>query len=269
MADVTICKDRETEVRWRRSLPGFALVGGMENEITIRLQDTPETAECTPMKPGRIVLSLRHIPGSDGTVVADFGDFLIHENTAEVPVSLFIPDSVSRGFYKLHIVQYNKDNRPIGVYSAWVAIDSKVEPIPDNYAELSGIRAQLADLYGEDNKMLDGLEFGTGDIVEAADRCLQQWCSTAPRVSNYTGANFPYAELLRNGIIAMLLQSVCHLLGRNEMTYQAEGIAVNLEKRLQYYQGLLSQYNTLWRSGMAQMKNEENVYGFINHLAYV
>ena len=52
------------------------------------------------------------------------------------------------------------------------------------------------------------------------------------------------------------------------MTYQAEGIAVNLEKRLAYYNQLMMQYQTLWRSGMAQMKNEENVYGFINHLGY-
>lgn len=267
MNDVTAYKSLETPVRWRTALPGYALVGGMDNVIDLRLQNTTTTADNVPMTPGKIHITMRHVPGGS-TLVQDFGEFLIHENTVSLPVTLSISEKVPRGYYRLHIVHYNKEGKPVGVYKFGVAVDSLIEPVDDNYTEITSIRAQLADLCGEDNHMLDGLEFSVGDICEAADRCLQQWKSTAPRVSEYNGSNFPYAELMRNGIIMMLLQSICHLLGRNDMTYQAEGIAVNLEKRLTYYNQLMAQYQTLWRSGMAQMKNEENAYAFINHLGY-
>ena len=267
MDNVTAYRSTETPVRWRLSLPGYALVGGMDNSINLRLQNTADSADNVPMTPGKIHITMRNIPGGSD-LVKDFGTFLIHENDVEVPVVLSVDSTIPRGYYRLHIVQYNQQDRAIGVYRIGVAVDSLVDPVDDNYAEITGIRSQVADLCGDDNKMLDGLEFSVGDIVDAADRCLQQWASTAPRVTKYTGANFPYSELLRNGIIMMLLQSVCHLLGRNAMTYQAEGISVNLEARLQYYNQLMTQYQTLWRSGMAQMKNEENAYAFINHLGY-
>ena len=267
MDNVTAYKSLETPVRWRTSLPGYALVGGMDNIIELRLQNTTNSADNVPMTPGKVCITMRHLPG--GTeLVQDFGEFLIHENTPALPVTLSVSEKVPRGYYRLHIVHRNKDDKPIGVYKIGVAVDSLVEPVDDNYTEIQSIRSQVADLCGDDNHMLDGLEFGVGDICDAADRCLQQWESTAPRVTEYNGSNFPYAELLRNGIIMMLMQSVCHLLGRNSMTYQAEGISVNLEQRLTYYNQLMAQYQTLWRSGMAQMKAEENAYAFINHLGY-
>ena len=268
MSNVTAYSTLETPVRWKTALPGHLLVGGMDNHITLRLRRTAECADSVAMTPGKLTITMCHIPGGFDKVL-DFGDFLIHENTPELPIILPVPDSTPRGYYRLHIVHKNQDNKPIGVYTVWTAVDSKVEPVQDNYAEITGIRSQLSDLCGDDNKMLDGLEFSTGDIIEAAERCLQQWASTAPRVSVYNGANFPYAELLRNGVIAMLLQSVCHLLGRNAMTYQAEGLSVNLEQRITYYNQLIAQYQTAWNTGMAQMKHEENVYGFTNHLGYM
>ena len=267
MNDVTAYKSLETPVRWRTALPGYALVGGMDNVIDLRLQSTTTSADNVPMTPGKISITMRHLPGGS-ELVQDFGEFLIHENTVSLPVTLSISEKVPRGYYRLHIVHRDKADKAIGVYKIGVAVDSLIEPKEDNYTEIMSIRAQVADLCGEDNHMLDGLEFGVGDICDAADRCLQQWKATAPRVTEYNGSNFPYAELLRNGIIMMLLQSVCHLLGRNAMTYQAEGIAVNLEQRLTYYNQLMAQYQSLWRSGMAQMKTEENAYAFINHLGY-
>ena len=267
MDSVTAYRSTETPVRWRTALPGYALVGGMENVLNLRLQNTTESADNVPMTPGKIRITLRNLPGGSD-LVKDFGTFLIHENDVEIPVTLDIDTSIPRGYYRLHIVHYNKQDKAIGVYRIGVAVDSLIEPVDDNYPEIQSIRSQLADLCGDDNKMLDGLEFSVGDIVDAADRCLQQWDSTAPRVSTYTGANFPYAELLRNGIIMMLLQSICNLLGRNAMTYQAEGVSINLEARQQYYLQIMAQYQSLWRSGMAQMKNEENAYAFINHLGY-
>jgi hypothetical protein len=155
------------------------------------------------------------------------------------------------------------------VYNGWVAVDKSTKPAADNYLEVHSIRTQFADICAEDNKMLDGLEIGVGDIAEAVERCLQQWGATPPRTSIYYGDNFPYTELLRNGVMAMLLQSVCTLLDRNMQTYQAEGVAVNLEARSQHYKALRQEYLTVWRSGMMQAKNEENVQCFDGGLAYL
>ena len=267
MPDIILCKTLETPVRWKADLPGYLLTAGLTNTFTIRLQNRTNTGHEVPMMSGKLHITLRRIPSIHEKVI-DFGYFDVEEDATEVSVSLQIPESFSRGYYRLHIVHELLDGSKDGVYTAWVAVDQSTEPLPDKYMEVNSVRAQFADICGEDNKMLDGLEIGVGDIGEAVERCLQQWEATAPRTSKYYGDNFPYAELLRNGVLYMILQSICTLLDRNTMTYTAEGVSVNLEARSNFYKALKQEYSSLWRSGMIQMKNEENVNCFIGSLYY-
>lgn len=267
MPDIVICKTRETPVRWKADIPGYILTAGVSNTFSLRLQNKPNTGFEVPMMSGKLHISLRRIPTIHEKVI-DFGEFVVEEDATEIEITLDIPEGFKRGYYRLHIVHELQDGKKAGVYNAWVVIDQSTEPIPDKHMEVNSVRAQFADICGADNKMLDGLEIGVGDIGEAVERCLQQWEATAPRTSRYTGDNFPYAELLRNGVLYMILQSICTLLDRNTMTYQAEGVSVNLEARSAYYKGLKQEYLNAWRGGMMQMKNEENVNCFIGNLSY-
>lgn len=268
MNTVTLFKDRETPVRWKSFVPGFTLTTGLDNEIDLRIQDNPDVGECMAISEGTLTITLRRM-GDLSTVVKRFEPVQVLGNQPSVCVTIPLPENFTRGYYRLHVVHKDCCGKNLGVYDAWVAVDQSVEPRPDNHMEINSVRSQFADLCGNDNKMLDGLEVGVGDIAEAVERCLQQWSSTAPRTSKYYGDNFPYPELLRNGVLSMLLQSICTLLDRNRLVYQAEGVAVDIEKRTEYYKQLRAEYNALWRNGMMQMKNEENVNSFDNHIAYL
>lgn len=267
MPDIIICKDAETPVRWKADIPGYILIAGVDNTFTLRLQNKPNTGYEVPMMSGKLLITLRRVPDIYEKVL-DFGEYIVEEDATEVEVTLIIPNNFKRGYYRLHIIHELENGRRAGVYNAWVVVDQSVEPMPDKHMEVNSVRSQFADICGEDNKMLDGLEIGVGDIGEAVERCLQQWEATAPRTSKYTGDNFPYPELLRNGVLYMILQSICTLLDRNTMTYQAEGVSINLEARSNFYKALKQEYSSLWRAGMMQMKNEENVNCFIGNLYY-
>ena len=143
-----------------------------------------------------------------------------------------------------------------------LCVDKAVDPKPDHYMTLDSVRMQFADICEDDNKLLESVEIGTGDIIEAVNRAIQQWNNRGPVLNNYTGASFPYPEVLRCGTIFMLMQSLWTFLERNRMTYQSGGVTVDLERRADAVKQLIAVYQRQWIDGMSQMKNEENLRGF-------
>lgn len=258
----------ETPVRWRSSVPGYILTAGIPNQVCLRVQRNPQSGDGVTIPEGKLAITMRRL-GKLSEVIVDFGEFDITGASECVDLLLDIPTKVRRGYYRLHIVRSNSEGRNVAVYNAWVVVDQTTEPVEDEHLEVNSVRTQFADLCADDNRMLDGLEVSAGDIAEAVERCLQQWEGTAPRTSVYYGDNFPYTELLRNGVLSMLLQSLCTNLDRNTQVYQAEGVQVALEARSQHYKALRQEYMMLWRSGMMQTKNEENVRIFDGGLAYM
>ena len=268
MHELVVYETLETPVRWRSAVPGYILTAGTDNVIRLRVQHCPGTAECVNIATGSLLITMRRMLDLP-CVAVKFPEVKIGGDTDYVDVSLPLSKTFRRGYYRLHIVHRDGNGKDTAVYNAYVVVDNSTDPQQDRHLEINSVRTQFADLCEDDNKMLDGLEIGVGDIAEAVERCLQQWNDTAPRVSTYYGDNFPWPELLRNGVMSMLLQSVCTLMDRNRMTYQAEGVAVDMEARADRYKALRQEYTTLWRSGMSQAKNEENVNAFTNHLAYM
>lgn len=268
MADIILYETLETPVRWKQTVPGYILTAGTVNKMSLRVQNNPLSGDGVPINGGSLIITMRRM-GDLSCIVKSFPEVFVPSNSLSVDISLKLPASMRRGYYRLHVLHRNNEGEDVAVYNAWVVVDQSTIPGSDNHLEVHSVRTQFADLCELDNKMLDGLEIGVGDIAEAVERCLQQWNSTAPRTSRYYGDNFPYTELLRNGVMSVLLQSVCTLMDRNTQTYQAEGVAVNLEARSQAYKALRQEYVTLWRSGMMQTKNEENVMCFDGGLTYV
>lgn len=268
MPDLILYETLETPVRWKSAVPGYVLTAGTKNKLDLRIQNNPLSGDGVDIPKGTLTITMRRL-GKLSDIVCDFGKVTIPENSDTVAISLPLKSNMRRGYYRLHIVHSDENGEDTAVYNAWVVVDQSTDPIPDKHLEVNSVRTQFADMCGDDNKMLDGLEVGVGDIAEAVERCLQQWEATAPRTSVYYGDNFPYTELLRNGVLSMLLQSLCTLMDRNMQTYQAEGVSINLEARSQLYKALRQEYTMYWRSGMMQTKNEENVQTFDGGLAYM
>lgn len=257
----------ETPVRWRTGVPGITLTAGLPNKVIINLKNSPIANAADLSQVSWFKITLRDIPNI-AKVVHNFGDVEVACAGSDAEVALTLPAKFPRGYYRLHIIACDSDKNPISVFHSWVVVDSSISPQEDRHMEAVSVRTQFADLCEDDNKLLDGLEIGCGDICEAVERCLQQWDATAPRTSSYTGRNFPYPELLRNGVLSMILKTVCTALDRNANVYTGEGLQVTLEARSTSYKALQQEYNSLWRSGMMQMKNEENLISFGGGLVY-
>lgn len=257
----------ETPVRWRTGVPGITLTAGLANKVVINLKNNPIAHAKDLSDIWQLKLTLRDIPDIS-SVVHTFEDVAVDVKGSDIEVALPLPAKFPRGYYRLHIIACDADKKPVEVYHSWVVVDSSTEPQNDRHMEAVSVRTQFADICEDDNKLLDGLEIGCGDICEAVERCLQQWDATAPRTSSYNGRNFPYPETLRNGVLSMVLKTVCTALDRNANTYAGEGLQVSLEARVGSYKALQQEYNSLWRAGMMQMKNEENVATFMGGLVY-
>lgn len=266
MPVIEVYKSLETPVQWRKAVPGFLLTSGLVNTVDIALMETPDAAHTQP-EVGMIYPTLRAIPDISETFIT-FDPSKIELGADAVRLQLYIPESFPRGYYKIHMVHRDTEDRAIGVYEVFAAIDKAVVPRSDNYMTVASIRTQFADICGFDNKLLESLEIGVGDIGAAVKHCLEQWDSVAPRISKYSGHNFKYTELLRNGVLYSLLQSLVTFLGRNRMQYQAGGVSIDLEARADFFGALKQEYEQKWRMGMAQIKAEENMNDFRISLGY-
>jgi hypothetical protein len=267
MPAIEVYKSLETPVQWRKAVPGFLLTSGLVNTVDVALMETPDAAHTCP-EVGKVYATLRAIPDLSEIFIT-FDPVDVVKGADIVRLKLDIPEKFPRGYYKMHLVHRDADGKAIGVYEVFTAIDKAVTPMSDEYMTVESIRTQFADICGFDNKLLESLEIGVGDIGAAVQHCLEQWDSVAPRISKYSGHNFKYTELLRNGVLYSLLQSLTTLLGRNRMQYQAGGVSVDLEARADFFNSLKQEYEHKWRAGMAQIKAEENMQAFRGSLGYL
>ena len=267
MTKIELPKTLETAVRWKYTLPGVALTAGITNEFDISLIDNPDGAKNKPIEYSYYTLTVREICDID-KVILRLDDQEIPTDTVTCKISLPLPINFRRGYYRLHFVMKDKDKNPVDVYEMYCVVDKHIEPKSDNYMTLESVRVQLGDLSIADNKLLESLEVGTGDIASGVERAIQQWNNRAPIISMYTGSTFPYPEILRCGTIYFILQSIWTQLERNRMSYQSGQVVVDLEKRADKFGMLMQQYQQQWIGGMSQVKNEENLKNFTGTYYY-
>ena len=269
MADtIELYRTFEGDTSWHQNIPGVVLTAGIVNRISFSLRNNPIAAPDQPFGASRVRITLRHIPDISN-IMCKFDDVEIHEDDTVIALPLYIPVSVPRGYYKLHMVFLDKDEVPVDVLEVGTCINKSIEPRPDKHMTLESVRAQFRDLSADDNKLLDSLELSTGDIIDAVQRCIEQYNNRAPRIITYNGTTFPYPEILRTGVLYTVLQSIWTALERRRMTYQAGGVQVDLERRADAYGKLLQEYKSMWVGGISQAKNEENLLSFTGHITYM
>lgn len=267
MPDIEISKTLETKVNWKYTLPGVTLTAGIMNKFSIGIMDNPDAAHNKPIEYKYYTLTIREICDID-RILGRQEDVEIPEDSREINVELPIAERFRRGYYRLHLVMKDENKQPVDVLEIYCVVDKHIAPRDDNYMTLESVRVQLGDLSIGDNKLLESLEVGTGDIASGVERAIQQWNNRAPIISKYTGSTFPYPEILRCGTIYFILQSLWTQLERNRMNYASEGLQVDLEARADKYQALMTQYQQMWIGGMAQVKNEENLSDFVGTYWY-
>lgn len=270
MQNVVIPQTLEQRVSWKTTLDAIVLTAGISNTFTVQL-----TSVLTDATPGEIHASyyrynIRSLNFEDQVILKPVESAAIVSGSTSISVAVVIPNEMKRGYYLFQLILEDASKTAIGAYTTYVVVDNAIEPLKDNpYMSLNSVRSQFADISFDDNKLLDSQEVGTWDICDAVKRAVEQWNNTAPRLSLYTGHTFPYPEILRRGVIFMLLQSLWTMLERNRMSYTAGSVSVDLERRADAYKALLAEYRAEWSGGLAQAKNEENIKGFNLSVGYL
>lgn len=261
----------ERQTTWKQGFPAQVLTAGMLNSFTLRFAEYPGAATRLTLPPEAkfCMLTIRDIP-MISKVRIKVDPIEIQEGATEIAVSFPVSDKFYRGYYRMQVVLADADGNPVKLYDdGYAVVDKAVNPRPDTHVDLNSIRAEMADIKEEDNKLLDSLEVSTGDIAAAVHRCLEQWNTRAPRTSTYVGWNFPYTDVLRSGVVAALYRSLVAFLSRNKMLYQSGDVSIDLEARMQSYQQLEAMWTQRWIGGMAQRKNEEDMFGFTGYQSYI
>ena len=270
MQNIIIPATLEQRVSWKTTLNAIVVTAGVVNTFTIQL--APVVTDATPgvIDAAFYTWNIRPIgKDEDKIVLMPKEETTIEPNTDTLTIALRIPNEMKRGYYSFRLILKDAEKEPLSVYTTYIVVNDAITPIKNNpFMSLDSVRSQFADISAADNRLLDSQEIGTWDICDAVKRCIEQWNNTAPRVKLYTGHTFPYPEILRRGVIYMLLQSLWTLLERNRMTYAAGNASVDLERRADAYQKLMMDYRQQWTGGMAQAKNEENLELFNGSYAY-
>jgi len=124
---------------------------------------------------------------------------------------------------------------------------------------ISEIRLSIRDNSGEDNLLLDDVEFDAAEIAQAVSRPLGLFNEVPPPLRPPRDTtNFPFREHWLIGIQAHLLLTAAHNFRRNHLPYNAGGIAVDDKNNEAEYmragKDLLEQY----RNWVQQKKVEIN-----------
>lgn len=270
MQNIIIPQSMEQRVSWKTTLDAVVAISGISNTFNVQLTDVVTDASPAPIAASFYKFFVRPFYREDLTVMYAKDFVPIPENSTSLQVIIDIPGSIKRGYYLLQLVLYDANQSPVNTYTTYLCVNSAITPLKDNpYMTLESVRAEFGDISFKDNHLLDSQEIGTWDICNGVYRAIEQWNNTAPRIQMYSGETFPYPEILRRGVIYMLLQTLWTLLERNRMNYAAGNTSVDLEKRADAYLRLKNEYLAMWRAGVEQAKNEENLLQFNKHMGYL
>lgn len=120
------------------------------------------------------------------------------------------------------------------------------------------IRLSMRDNSGEDNFLLNEVEFDAAEIAQAVLRPVMYWNETPPPLRPMlTTKTFPFREMWLLGTQAYLLETAAHHYRRNQLAYNAGGVAVDdKNKERQYLESsnrLLMQFREMLRAKKIEM----------------
>ena len=104
------------------------------------------------------------------------------------------------------------------------------------------IRLYLRDSSPEDNPLLNTLEFDLSEICEVMVQCVQHWNTSQPKINRFFNTtNFPNPTVLFDGIMGELYILAAKHYRRNQLAYNAGGIAVDDKNKAQEYEAIGNQ----------------------------
>lgn len=99
------------------------------------------------------------------------------------------------------------------------------------------VRVYLRDSSPADNPLLNTLEFDLSEICDAMIVCIEHWNTMQPPIRlKFTTLNFPESSALFNGIMGELYLTAAKHYRRNQLNYNAGGLAIDDKNKSQEYE---------------------------------
>jgi hypothetical protein len=133
---------------------------------------------------------------------------------------------------------------------------------------LEEIRLAMRDNAPADNLLLDDVEFDAAEISQAVLRPIQYWNETPPPLNPpMTTKTFPFREMWLLGIQAYLFDMVASHYRRNQLAYNAGGMAIDDKNKEQQYRATSNQLQQQFREMLRAKKIEINISMFSGTLS--
>lgn len=132
---------------------------------------------------------------------------------------------------------------------------------------LEEIRLSLRDHSAADNLLLDDVEFDAAEMAQAVLRPIQYWNEIPPPIRPVqTTKTFPFREIWMLGIQSYLLEIAAHHYRRNQLAYNAGGVAVDDKNKEQYYTAASERMRQRFQETARSKKIEINISLFSGSL---
>ena len=141
--------------------------------------------------------------------------------------------------------------------------------VPGGPPSMAEIRLHLRDSAPGESYLLDHLMFDDAEIALAITRPIQYWNETPPPIDTFTTQNFPFRYHWLEGICANLFFMVAEQFRRNQLSYNAAGIALDDQnKEPNYERAGQTRWQTYreWVRAQKAAINLEGAYGEVGSL---
>lgn len=130
------------------------------------------------------------------------------------------------------------------------------------------VRAYIRDRTPEDNDLNFELTFTSEEITQAMESAARAFNSVAPYAIKVQADCLPTdTNVFFDGTAAALLRTLIHQLTRNDMSYQAGGVSVQVDSvRLQGIKHLEAQLTKEFKEISKEIKTARNYRGFFGSL---
>lgn len=125
---------------------------------------------------------------------------------------------------------------------------------------IAQVRMALYDTSGQQNQLLDDLQFSDVVIARCMKRAVADWNQMPPQLSTgQTAATFPYTANLCNGTVGYVLQMAAHRYVRNQMRHSNAGLSMDDHQKGTLYLQLANSLIQEWKAWVQTKKNQLNI----------
>lgn len=166
----------------------------------------------------------------------------------------------------IHFAQfhcYDYQNKLRHVFKCCIQIQKSFQGCSKDHFQpltIAQVRMALYDTSGQQNQLLDDLQFSDVVIARCMKRAVKDWNQMPPQLATgQTVATFPYTANLCDGAVGYVLQMAANRYIRNQMRHSNAGLSMDDSDKGQLYLQLANSLISQWKAWVQTKKNQLNM----------